>query len=94
MATDNHARACEQCGRRFQHAVRLPHPRTCGRIACRAAETWGPDEWAGQRRMARARQAAGRILVRSGLDADGHRTMAWSTDVLGELDRLALARES
>lgn len=51
-------RSCEVCGRTFRHAARLPHPRTCGRVYCRAVESWTPEEWAGQRRMARARQAA------------------------------------
>jgi hypothetical protein len=52
-------RACDVCGRWFNHAVRLPHPRTCGRIFCRSVDQWGPAEWEGQRRMARARIAAG-----------------------------------
>lgn len=26
--------------------------RTCGRLLCSAITTWGPEEWAGRRRMA------------------------------------------
>lgn len=86
-------RACEQCGTRFMHVMRLPHPRTCGRLLCRALETWTPELWEGQRRMARARLVAGRRLIRTRND-DGGTTMAWvDTDPLNDLDRAALQRE-
>lgn len=49
---------CQVCRRPFVHAPKTS-PDTCGSIRCRAMTTWGPDEWAGQARMARARQAAG-----------------------------------
>lgn len=42
--------------------------------------------------MARARKAAGRILVWGPVDADGNRTLTWSTQVLDDLDREALER--
>lgn len=49
---------CKQCRTPF-----LGHldeePRTCGLLACRAADTWGVDDWAGQARLASARVAAG-----------------------------------
>ena len=66
-------RGCEVCGRTFRHAVRLPHPRTCGRVYCRAILGWGPEEWAGQRRLARARTTAGvdlNDLDRAALDRE------------------------
>ena len=44
--------------------------------------------------MARARQAAGRVLTRGGLDADGERMLVWTDQVLNDLDRAALAREA
>jgi hypothetical protein len=90
----DHRRSCEQCGQRFSHIARLPHPRTCGRILCRALETWGPAEWEGQRRMARARQASGVVCIRY-LDDEGRKVLRWEPgDPLNDLDRAALAREA
>jgi hypothetical protein len=68
---------CRRCQRGFlfdPHPQR-PDPKICGRTVCYARENWGPEEWAGRARMARARLAAGRVLVRSGRDADGNVVM-------------------
>lgn len=86
---------CRWCQRRFlfePHGNR-PDPRCCGRPHCYAREHWSAEDWAGRARMARARQASGRHLVRVGRDKDGNVLLGWSTtEVLDDLDREALAR--
>lgn len=85
---------CRRCSRRFRHraAQGTPTPVICGRMLCHAMEHWTPDDWEGRARMARARQAAGKILVRGPRDRDGNVTFKWSKTVLDRLDREALER--
>lgn len=52
-------RACEQCGRSFIPSGKHAGVTNCGRIVCRSTATFTPEDWAGQRRMAAARAAAG-----------------------------------
>jgi hypothetical protein len=88
---------CKWCHRGFLYdpLPGRPRPTGCGRGACHAREHWGPEEWAGRARMARARQAAGRRLEIVGIAEDGiyGRVFRWTTDgVLDDLDREALRR--
>ncbi len=57
---------CAVCGRSYTYRTgrktKRP-PEICGHIHCRARHTWGPEDWAGRARMARARLSA------HGLDA-------------------------
>jgi len=48
---------CQKCGTSFVFDTAKPMPQRCGMLACYDPT---PDEWAGIRRMAEARQAAGR----------------------------------
>lgn len=99
---DHDEAICRGCSRRFRYQARQdrPPPTSCGRLACRAQQEWGPDEWAGAARMARAREAAGTMLVPGphGDDANGttrrfpSRTTVSVPVVLSELDREAMRR--
>jgi hypothetical protein len=85
---------CRRCSLRFRYPIvqGRPAPVICGRLFCHAVEHWTPEDWAGRARMAKARKAAGRILVRDGRDRDGNVTFKWSKTVLDRLDREALER--
>jgi hypothetical protein len=49
---------CAVCERAFMSSA-VPSPATCGSILCRARHDWGPEDWAGRARMARARRDSG-----------------------------------
>jgi hypothetical protein len=49
---------CVVCRRAFM-AGTAPPPEICGQLHCRARHLWGPRDWAGRARLARARAAAG-----------------------------------
>lgn len=58
---------CSKCLKVFRHKFREGEERpvwwpVCGATICQAKATWTDTEWAGQARMAEARQAAGRDL--------------------------------
>lgn len=91
---DTGSALCRRCSRRFRYSIiqGRPAPVICGRMLCHAMEHWTREEWAGRARMARARQAAGKVLVRGPRDRDGNVTFKWSKTVLDRLDREALER--
>jgi ribosomal protein L37E len=73
---------CRQCGREFRYRVKKKPvlPITCGYVACRARESWGPEDWAGRARMARARMAAGVALDELDREALGRLTERGKVD--------------
>ncbi len=87
---------CANCHKGFLYDAATQvagRPLCCGRKVCVAMLFWGPEEWAGRARMARARKAAGRILVAGPVDPETRRpTFVWSTKVLDAVDREALRR--
>ena len=47
-----------------------PEHKHCGRLACRIRHDYTPENWAGRARMARAKLAAGTMLVHDGYEDD------------------------
>lgn len=78
-------------------------PRTCGKLYCEAMDTWTDEQWAGRARMAKAREASGKIVGSGPVDPDYRPSyprqdeQTWVTtcvwvDPLNDLDREALRR--
>ena len=59
---------CPHCGHQFVYTVKpnATHdvPTSCGALTCAALDEWGPDDWAGQARMATVRRDLGMPLDR------------------------------
>lgn len=53
---------CPTCGRPSARRNTVPIASHCGTPYCTAMNEWGDEQWAGRARMAKARQAARKIL--------------------------------